>query len=237
MDSIHGFAQQFQPPSTEQFPRPLLTNLVVWPDQPRLTEFERRQLKETLSVQEAGLPPTLSGHTNDRDSARYAYLRSRALTHLRHQLTELSNARICLGGKLSGYSGRYPGIVEEAYLAIRAGQPAFMSAILGGAASQIIRALTKSNSPKDLCPEVPVAKFYRDRPVDEPLPENPDDLQCNAEHVWRTFTSVGVAGLSAKNKLSVEENQQLFNTQSIDEAIRLILIGLGRLHKNTEWTQ
>jgi hypothetical protein len=52
--------------------------------------------------------------------------------------------------------------------------------------------------------------------------------------VWRAFASLGVPGLSAKNKLSVDENQQLFTTQSVDQAIELILTGLGRLNQERE---
>jgi len=229
MDSVHGFIERFQPPLTERHRKPVLTNVVVWPDKPRLAEPERRRLKDTLSIEEAGLPPTLTNYNNERDPAKFAYLRSRALTHLRHRLIRLSNARICLGGKLSGYSGRYPGIVEEAYLAIRAGQPTFISGVLGGAASQMISALNQSSSPTDLSPDVSVARFYRDRPVDEHQPEDPDDLQWSPETVWRTFISLGVPGLSARNKLSPDENQQLFTTQSVGEAIELVLTGLGRL--------
>ncbi len=229
MESVHAFIERFHPPIREPYSKPLLINLVVWPDKPRLAERERDRLKDTLIVEEAGLPPSLNNYMNDRNPAMYPYLRSRALTHLRHRLTRLSNARVCLGGKLSGFSGRYPGIVEEAYLAIRAGQPMFIAGVLGGAASRMINALTQCNSPNDLCPEVPVARLYRDPPVDEHGPENPDDSQWSHEVVWQAFASLGVRGLSAKNKLSAEENQRLFDTQSVDETIELILTGLGRL--------
>jgi len=229
MESVHAVVERFHAPIREPHRKPLLINLVVWPDKPHFGERERHRLKETLDIEEVALPPSLSNYTEDRDPARYPYLRSRALTYLRRRLTILSNARICLGGKLSGYSGRYPGIVEEAYLAIRAGQPTFIAGVLGGAARQMISSLTKCNSPNDLCPDVPIAKLYRDPPIYEHRHENNEDSQWSPEVVWETFASIELRGLSAKNKLSIDENRQLFNTQSVDEAIELILTGLGRL--------
>jgi hypothetical protein len=227
MDSVHAFVERFYSPLNENHHPPLI-NLVVWPDKPRLDEADRQRLKDTLNVEEVGLPPELRNYMNDTNPILYPYLRSRALTHLRRRLTGLSNARICLGGKLSDYSGRYPGIVEEAYLAIRAGQPIFMAGLLGGATCAMINALKQINTPTDLCPEVPVARFYRERQVEQPQSENLDDLQWSSQAVWQAFATLGVDGLSDLNQLSVEENHQLFTTQSVEGAIELILTGLGR---------
>jgi hypothetical protein len=80
MDSVHSFVERFEVPFTARTRRAPLTNLVVWPDKPRLAGPERRRLQRTLAVEEAGLPPALSEYRNDRDPTRYAYLRSRALT-------------------------------------------------------------------------------------------------------------------------------------------------------------
>lgn len=233
MDSVHAFVERVRSPLNETQNKPLLTNLVVWPDRPRLDETERRRLKDTLYVEEAGLPPSLHEYANDLDRTRYPYLRSRALTHLRRRLAGLSNVRVCLGGKLSNYSGRFPGIVEEAYLTIRTGQPIFMAGVLGGATRAMINALKQANSPTELCPEVPVARLYRERPINEAQLENTDDLQWSPESVWKAFASLGLDGLSAINKLSSRENELLFVTQSVEEAIELILTGLGRIRQQS----
>lgn len=57
------------------------------------------------------------------------------LTAMRAAMTEAADARVLLGGATSGYAGRWPGIIEEAYLALQASQPLYIAGGLGGAAS------------------------------------------------------------------------------------------------------
>jgi len=69
--------------------------------------------------------------------------RGEALSVLRTGLTELCDIRICLGGKIvpGTFSGRIPGIVEEALGALRQRRPVFTSAIFGGASAFIVDAI------------------------------------------------------------------------------------------------
>ena len=46
-----------------------------------------------------------------------------------------------MGGKLSGYVGRYPGVLEEALLDLRVKRPVFVIGALGGAARLVYDAL------------------------------------------------------------------------------------------------
>ncbi|MCR9121297.1 MAG: hypothetical protein NXH91_03390 [Phyllobacteriaceae bacterium] len=50
-------------------------------------------------------------------------------------------ARIVTGGKTSGYSGRYPGIAEEAYLNLSVGNPVLPLPLFGGAAADVMAVL------------------------------------------------------------------------------------------------
>lgn len=61
--------------------------------------------------------------------------RKTELTAFRHLLTDLLSpgCRICLGGKLDGYEGSMPGIIEEARLAIKLKKPLFLLGGYGGA--------------------------------------------------------------------------------------------------------
>ena len=45
-----------------------------------------------------------------------------------------THARIVVGGRLIGYSGRMPGIIEEFKIAIEAGHPVYLVGGFGGAA-------------------------------------------------------------------------------------------------------
>ena len=73
----------------------------------------------------------------DRDEApvpvKDPELRARALTAMRRHLTELCDARVLIGGRREDFQGTLPGVIEEARLAIQAGQPVFFAGGFGGA--------------------------------------------------------------------------------------------------------
>ena len=61
------------------------------------------------------------------------------LRMLRCCLTELLDPgiRICLGGRTSHYEGRYPGIAEEAYFALKMHKPLYLIGGFGGATAAV----------------------------------------------------------------------------------------------------
>jgi hypothetical protein len=212
----------------------LLFNLLPWPDQPYLPEKDLEQLRSTLRVELAGLPNELQDFDGDArrvgpDNALYKYVRARGLTFLRHRLTIASHARFCLGGRVSGYAGRYPGVIEEAFLAVRDGRPLYVAGFLGGAAEQVVYALQGEKMPEEFCRPTPLQRLY-ERPIVKELDETArDDRVIDRTAVWHAFTSAGCEKLASSNGLSIEENDELFHTPVIDRAIELVLTGLSRL--------
>jgi hypothetical protein len=220
-------------------PRPLILNLIPWPDKTRVEEEILVRLNGILGIREAGLPDDLKGFERraDEDPELKLYLRSRGLTHLRRQLTVRSRARVCIGGKEHRFQGRYPGILEEALLTLREGQAVYFVGLLGGAAEQIGRAVLygQERPPSfgeapfhatDGCP--PLAEIYRkmDRsPSGNPLADTNLDL----EGAWRELQSIGAENLSKANGLYPQENRRLLESPHEEEAISLVLRGLRRL--------
>lgn len=64
-----------------------------------------------------------------------------ALTAMRQYVTNTTTARLIVGGRLTGYSGREPGVIEEARLTIQAGYPLFAAGGYGGAAAAVAHRL------------------------------------------------------------------------------------------------
>jgi len=224
MEAVHGFAQHMQPPSTEGGEaEPLLWNLLPWPKTPGLELHERQRMQSTLRVDLVGLPEQLARYTDYPSTGPYfPYLQAGALTFLRQRLTDESQARLCLGGKLSGYSGRYPGIVEEAILAIRAHMPLYISGYLGGASRAVADALQGSPMPEAF-------RFSKPR-----YPRIPDDAQdtdhdFSPEESWDELRTFGVEGISRVNGLEPKQNVALFQSAGLDDLLGLVLGGLGRL--------
>jgi hypothetical protein len=239
MEAVYGFARQMQPPnsiSTTNEVQPMLQNLLPWPDSPHLSERDIERLSSTLQVKSAGLPEKLrifddEARHSESNSPLYKYIRARGLTYLRHQLNATSHARLCLGGRRSGSAGRYPGVIEEALLTVRANKPLYLASLFGGATEQVIEAIAGRQMADDFCRPTPLQTLYKDPPVKDDDEATGDDRVIDRTIVWREFAEFGHEKLAAVNGLTIEENDELLHTPVIDRVIELVLIGLSRLQR------
>ena len=242
MEAVHGFAQQMQPPNpispseAKDIKQPLLQNFLPWPDTPRLSQDDLAQLTSTLHVERAGLPSELVSHEEEARSSPgsplYIYLRARGLTHLRRRLNGLCDARLCLGGRQGGSQGRYPGVIEEALLAVQQKKPLYLAGLLGGATRQIVDSLQGKPMPEDFCRHTRVNDIYADprlSTIERDLLTLVDH-EINPQSVWTTFRQLGFRGLTESNGLKEDENIELSQTPILDRVIQLVLVGLSRLH-------
>lgn len=233
MEAVRRLALQMQPVAAGgEAAQPLLQNLIPWPDAPHRAAEDPAALR----VEQVPLPDELRPHAEraraDPSGDLYVYLRARGLTQLRRCLQARVDARICVGGRLSGSSGRYPGVIEEGLMAMEAGRPLYLAGMLGGAAGRMIDAVEGAPLPADFCRDAPVHALYR-RPPDGVAEEDPrtlPDRTVDRDEAWETFRRAGVAGLSRANGLTPQENEELFHTPALDHAVQLVLRGLGRLH-------
>lgn len=67
--------------------------------------------------------------------------RAAAYSGLRRHMAESVDGRILVGGKLRGFLGEMPGVVEEAILAVERRQPVYLAGGFGGAAAAAARRL------------------------------------------------------------------------------------------------
>lgn len=240
MEAVYGFAQQVQlpapliPEQSKPSVRPLLWNLIPWPDEPRLLPRDLERLAFTLHIERAGLPEELIKYEEEalykgRESALYKYLRARGLTHLRHRVTGVSQARLCVGGRKLGSEGRYPGVIEEALLSLEDRKPLYLAGVFGGATRQLIQALMGEPMPNDFCLPTKAHPHYLNPPIREEMSETKTDRIVAPEAVWESFRDQGINGLAKNNGLSKEENLRLFQTAVLDEVIQTVLIGLSRV--------
>jgi SLOG cluster2/TIR domain len=169
---------------------------------------------------------------------RYAW--ARGMTAMRVFQSQTAKARIALGGKvgltmtvtLEGqreerwYTGRIPGVVEEALESLKVGQPLFLVGAFGGAAALVI----------DLLQGRPREDFTWDYQRAAPHAEGMRTLYEARGPAWedydemtKLFRATGVAGLADQNGLTVEENQELFWTRNLARVVELLLEGLTRI--------
>jgi hypothetical protein len=191
------------------------------------TEYRGLPLEELRSVDRrlgaAGLLEylDLSGNVVDLQAdwahegqaVNHPRLRERALTGLRRHMTEITAARVVVGGRLSGFQGRIPGVLEEINLSVMSGQPLYVAGGFGGAAAAAVRSLGIDEL--QWAPD----SFPTYDPNDSRVVDALQEL-----HELATETSFG----SLDNGLDFIEKAQLSATHRPGEIASLVAVGLSR---------
>jgi hypothetical protein len=155
--------------------------------------------------------PSLPAELRDRVE------KSESFTAMRVRMTGEIDARVVLGGRLTGFAGRLPGLAEEALLAAAAGKPLYLLGGFGGCARALVE-LVEGRVPAELR----IGRRRADDPAYDrllsALPEPPDDAV--------TAPLAGRGPGCLRNGLGDEENRRLFASSDIDEVIALVLRGL-----------
>ena len=262
-ERLHGLARQYS--EQAQDPALRVEIFLAWIAYIREPKDKLLGLKSNARQWRLPLPPDVVAEfgINPKQpppatlgQADTEYLAARCFTAMREAMqqgcplppstTEKSNpirARVLLGGPLAGYAGRYPGLVEEAYLATKANVPVYLIGAFGGCTRAIIDAL-EGSKPESLTFDGQVVRdesFRRQHPDKAKTPYDQRAADFNtraAQHgvelidypaVQSCFESTGAANLavlSATNGLTPDENRRLFDTPHIAEMIYLVLKGL-----------
>jgi hypothetical protein len=141
-----------------------------------------------------------------------------ALSNMREKLINDIDAIVMLGGKVSGYRGKYPGILEEFLIALNKRKPIYLLGAFGGASKEIINLIRGNNSEilTERAQTNECNKFYREfynGYVETKYDKICSDIKKNA------YTQLN-------NGLSVIENDVLFISENAEEIIKLVIKGL-----------
>lgn len=177
----------------------------------RLIEVLPPQDVEGLIInKETFLPPT---------NAQNWYVWSRCLTTMRETLIERCDARVCAGGRHSGYKGLMPGVLEEILLAATTKKPLFLLGGFGGVTASVCKILRDERVPVELTLEW---QLENNAGYGEML-----RFAKGSVDYRQIVESLRSARLN--NGLSEEENGKLFETPFVEEAVSLIIKGLSTL--------
>jgi len=217
MMAVADFALRYAPPGSrspsESPSSPLIVNRLAPPDKPFLRPVKRSRsspdegeensdiVRNQLSAMLGGIvdAKTISYlPTGDNRRIRLA----EGLSHLREELTGLCDTRICIGGRFKGFRGWYPGVAEEAYLALAHKQPLYISAIFGGTSAAIAKFVLNGGRP----------------PVWKPAPLG----EKTARRSPLSFEGLRLM----PNGLTAEEQARLCDPPSLEACVELILRGL-----------
>lgn len=149
------------------------------------------------------------------------------------------DAFVFMGGRLDGFSGIMPGILEEFLRAAETGRPIYLFGGLGGATGVIARALrARANAAR---PEELTVAYYRRQPLTRPhehyaallkelRPSDPNPAR-EFDRLWRLLRKHRVAGLRTlfNNGLDDRENATLLATEDTAAAVRLVWKGISEV--------
>ena len=162
------------------------------------------------------------------------YVLARSLSAMREALVAQTNARVILGGKPHTFMGIIPGIIEEALLTIRKQRPLYVMGGFGGAAGLVAKAILGEH-PEALTLQfqetkspayAEVVKIYNGERASHPELKLPE---IDYTSIVQELASYGLAGVSRANRLSEEDNREMFATGSIDSALFLLMKGLAAI--------
>lgn len=197
-----------------------MVNFVPWPSKTTVNADDRNQYRDVLHIVEMERPDGfLAVSKKAKTSSEQLDIVNRlaALTEMRKLMANMASARLCMGGRVSGFGGQFSGIVEEALLMRDAGKPLYLTGMLGGATAQLIKAI-RGEPVSDLQafqPRSDVAQAMRtlDLPMEQNIPYS------------------ALIELVSGNGLTQDENDQLFDAKHLGDVIGLVLKGLATLRK------
>ena len=164
---------------------------------------------------------------SDSPQRRYAW--ARGLTLMRKQITEQSQARLVIGGKLENFSGLVPGVVEEAWLSITQKQPIYLMGGFGGAAravSDVMLGLDREN-----LTDAWAKQSIKDYDAAMALYQTHGGEFRSIETMRAEIiaqSKVGLA-LALNNGLDDAENRKLMHSTDAQQIAQLVLRGLEKL--------
>ena len=215
----YGEYQQNKDRHTKYF-----TNYFAWPIHLNLTIQQRSQFERSrVGIVEIDAPDDYTGDksiflrpTDNESNLVWA----KSLNKMRNKMESHVNARIILGGKLSGFKGYMAGLLEEFYIAQAMEHPVYIVGGFGGAARLIASMLLGEKTVDDAIDIARQNETYHEFTnycASKKLSMGYDMLQM--------ATAKGIDGLH--NGLTPEDNNILFRSTNIIEIISLILKGLN----------
>lgn len=202
------------------------TNYLAWPIYIGMTPATQAEYKSCrVHCQKAVIPDTIPVALRDLmvppTTVENMYYWVESLRAMRQEMESHIDARIILGGRITGFKGYMPGLYEEATYAAKANHPLFLLGGFGGASARLIQLIKGETSSEELFAECCSNHSYQD--FVSYLDKEKEEMNFKALDVFSNNMDV------LKNGLSKEDNERLFVTTNVTEIIALVLKGLHTL--------
>lgn len=157
---------------------------------------------------------------------------SHSLTEMREEIVKESNARILAGGKLCGYKGKMPGVLEEFWLSYNNNKPVYLMGGFGGCVHEICQLILGEGSRYlQLDWQKDYNLGYESLQIElEKLGKLPEKIDSIVEKIKK----INIQDLANNARLSKEEYLQLMTSPFSDECFYIINKGLKKVKKELE---
>lgn len=173
-------------------------------------------VKDLIPSKDSFLPPL---------NPQNLFVWSRCLTEMRKKMIEDCDVRICAGGRHFGYKGKMPGVLEEILLAFEMKRPLFLLGGFGGVTSSVCNLIQNEVPPQELTLDWQIHYNSGYKELLNFCSSRDEKYSIN----YNLLTDI-IKYDNLNNGLSKEDNERLFTTPFIDEALNLIFKGLKSLY-------
>lgn len=174
-----------------------------------------KDVRDLVSSATAFLPPS---------DPQSSFVWSRSLSEMRKAMIATCGYRLSAGGRMTGYKGWMPGVLEELAMAVELKKPIFLIGGFGGVSHSVCQLITEKKIPKELT----YAWQLDNNPGLRDMMRFAASRGMNYEELYgRVLDSLMNADL--RNGLTKEENATLFETPFVDEVVHLVLKGIGNI--------
>lgn len=157
------------------------------------------------------------------------YIWSRCLTVMREQSIHDSFARVCAGGKLSGYKGKMPGVLEEIEIALAYDKmPLYLCGGFGGVVGEVCHTILTGQCSTGLTENWQILNNVGYNDVQEIARKHRREARY-VDIIQKLQRKGLIKELSNRSGLSIAEYSGLMTSPFIDECIHLILKGLSKI--------
>lgn len=152
------------------------------------------------------------------------YVWSRCLTEMRQNSIDSSHARICAGGKLSGYKGKMPGVLEEIFIAFEKKKPIYLLGAFGGVVGEITASILNKTVSAPLTEGWQISHNTGYAELQNKARTNSD--HADYQKVKTDIEDLVLSTLAKSAGLDDGDYLQLMQSPFVDECVHLILKGI-----------
>lgn len=211
--------------------KPHVENHLAWPlylsDKENLAwRAKYHQVMETVEhiIPEDAMPEVDTERFLPPINFQNSYIWSRCLSEMRQKSVKSSSARICAGGKVAGYKGKMPGVLEEMILSLEAGKPVFLLGAFGGITGDICSLLLTGKVPETLTEDWQIKHNAGYSQLQRLAGSH--GHHCDYEKITDTMSQLGIQELAVQCGLDIQDYKRLMISPFVDECVYLIIKGL-----------